>query len=143
MTSGVALFLGAVPDLTLSAMHKKFIGQAAAALNIFYRKYFTIGEFPFAMNISLVKIHQPLLEGVIIFTVCDINGADPAIKTARRNEIRIYCHIAILAFIIIFYCRRITRITPGTVRGRYMAVSLHVRIAGAIILLHYFTAGNM
>jgi hypothetical protein len=57
MTSSVALFLGAFPDLTLSAIHKKVIRQAATALNIFYGKLFTIGEFTFAMNFSLVKIH--------------------------------------------------------------------------------------
>jgi hypothetical protein len=55
MTSSVAIFLGAFPDLTLSAMHKKLIRQAAAALNVFYGKLFTIGEFAFAMNVSLVK----------------------------------------------------------------------------------------
>jgi hypothetical protein len=36
MTSSVALFLGAGPDLTLSAMHKKLIRLAATALDIFY-----------------------------------------------------------------------------------------------------------
>ena len=45
MTSSAALFLGAGPDLALSAMHKKFIRQTATALNIFYGKVFTIGEF--------------------------------------------------------------------------------------------------
>jgi len=51
MTSSVALFLGAGPDLALSAMHKKLIRLAATALNIFYGKLFTIGEF------TSVKIH--------------------------------------------------------------------------------------
>jgi hypothetical protein len=94
VTSSVALLLRAGPDLALSAMHKKFIRQAATALNIFYGKLFTIGE------VAFVKIHQPFLEFMIIFTVCNIDGTDSAIKTTRRNKIGIYRHISILQFII-------------------------------------------
>jgi len=35
VTSGVPLFFGAFSDLTLPAMHKRFIRQAAAAVNVF------------------------------------------------------------------------------------------------------------
>jgi hypothetical protein len=38
-------------------MHKKLIRLAATALDIFYRKVFTIGKNTFAGNSSLVKIH--------------------------------------------------------------------------------------
>ena len=92
MTSGVTSRSCAGPDLTLSAMHKPFIRQAATASNILYRKVFTIRKNPFAGNFSPVKTHQPLLEFVIMITVCDKNGTDPAIKTTRGNQIRIYFH---------------------------------------------------
>jgi hypothetical protein len=57
MAAGEAFFLGAFPDLALSAMHKSFIRQAAAALDIFYGKGFTIGKSALAGNSSLIKIH--------------------------------------------------------------------------------------
>ncbi|SPF42568.1 hypothetical protein SBDP1_390001 [Syntrophobacter sp. SbD1] len=93
ITSGVTFILCAVPDLTLPAMHKQFIRQAASALNIFYGKVLTAGESPFSGNFPLVQAHKPFLEFAVIITVCDINGTDSAIKTTRRNKIRIYLHI--------------------------------------------------
>jgi hypothetical protein len=81
MTSAVALFLGTFPDLTLPAMHKKFLRQAAAALNIFNGKVFTVRKRPFSRHFSLVKLYQPFLKFLIMITVSDINGTD----AARRN----------------------------------------------------------
>jgi hypothetical protein len=73
-------------------MHKQVIRQAAAALDIFHGKLFTIGECAFAINVSLVKIHQPFLEFFVVIPIRDINGTDAAIKSARGNKIRIYRH---------------------------------------------------
>jgi hypothetical protein len=92
MTSRVALFLGALPDIALPAMHKQVIREAAAALDVCHGKLFTVGEGAFAINVSLVKIHQPFFEFFVVIPICDINGTDAAIKSARGNKIRIYRH---------------------------------------------------
>jgi len=118
MASGVALFPSAVPDSTLSAIDKRFIRQAAAALHIIYGKVFAIGEFAFAGNLSPVKINQPLLEFEIIIAVRDIDGTDPAIKTARSNKIWIYRHISFLPSLIFFGCKRITSRNSGGAQPR-------------------------
>jgi hypothetical protein len=83
MTSRVALFLGALPDPALLAMHEQISRQATAALDIFHGKLFTVWENAFAVNFSLVNIHQPFLEVGIIITASDINRTDAAIKSAR------------------------------------------------------------
>jgi hypothetical protein len=92
MASGVTFLLGARPDLTLSAIQKRFIRQAPATFNIFYRKGPAIGKRAFAGNLSLVKIHQPLLEFAVIVTVSDVNGTDSAIESTGRNKIRVDLH---------------------------------------------------
>jgi hypothetical protein len=92
VASGVPFFLGAGPDLTLPAMHKRFVGQAAPAADVFDGKTFAVGEGPFARNASLVKTQQPFLEFEIVVAVCDIDGTDAAIKTARGNKIGIDFH---------------------------------------------------
>jgi hypothetical protein len=92
MASGIALLFCTVPDLTLLTMHEQLIGQTAFASDIVYGKVFTIGKGAFAVNFPFVETDQPLLEFVIIFTVCDVNGTDSAIKAARRKKIRINLH---------------------------------------------------
>ena len=57
MTSGVTFLSCAVLDLTLPAIHKRFIRQAATALHVIYRKVFTVRKLTFAGNFSLEKIH--------------------------------------------------------------------------------------
>ncbi len=92
MTSGVTFGFCAGLDLALSAIHKRFVRQAASASNIFYGEVFTVRKLSFAGKFSLEKGHQQLLEFAVIIAVCDVDGADSAIKTAGRNKIRIYLH---------------------------------------------------
>ena len=82
VASGVTFFGCTFPDLALFAMHKKLIRFAAVALNIPYGKGITILKTAFAGNAAFVKLHQPFFEFDIIVSVGDINGADPAVKTA-------------------------------------------------------------
>jgi len=92
VTPGVSFLFGAVPDRALAAVHKLFIGQAATAPNVFCGQGFAIRERAFAGSFPLVEIYQPLLKFDVIVAVCNVNGTDTAIKTTRRNEIRIYRH---------------------------------------------------
>jgi len=57
MASGVTFISCTGPNLTLSAMHKRFIRQAATALNVFGGKVFTVRKSTLAGNFSLVEVH--------------------------------------------------------------------------------------
>jgi hypothetical protein len=92
MTTRVLSFPGAVADFALAAMHEAFIRQTAAAFHVFDRKGFAVRKSALAGNISPVKAQQPLLEFLIVIPVGDVDGADAAIKTTGRNQIRIDRH---------------------------------------------------
>lgn len=80
MTSGISFFCGAIPDLTLFAVHKQIIRQASTASNILGRQVLAVGESTFVGNVSFVKTDQPFLEFFIMITMCQVNGTDAAIK---------------------------------------------------------------
>jgi hypothetical protein len=92
MTPGIAFHLCTIPDLALVAVHELFSGQAATASNAFYCQRFRIREHALASSSSPVEVYQLLLQFDIVIAVCNINCADPAVETAGRNQIRIYCH---------------------------------------------------
>ena len=54
MAAGVPLFFGTVSDLALPAMHKRFIGQAAPAADIFYGEVFAVRQSALAGNAAPV-----------------------------------------------------------------------------------------
>lgn len=74
-------------------MHEEIIRQAAAAMNIVYRKTFAIREYTFAGSPSLVQIYQPLLQLGVVVACSDVNSANAAIEATRRNKARVCRHL--------------------------------------------------
>ena len=92
VAAAVAFFFGAGPDLTLATMKKEIIRQATLTADILRGKLLAVGKGALAGHVSLVKPHQPLLEFLIVVPVGHIDGADPAIESARGHKIRIDGH---------------------------------------------------
>ena len=86
VTAGIAFRLGTVPDVTLPAMHKAIVGQAALAADIRGGEVFTIGQRALAGNAAFVKAHQTLLEFFVVIPVGDMNCANAAIKAAGGGK---------------------------------------------------------
>jgi len=82
MASGVTLFFRALPDIALFAVHEPIVGQASAASNIIRGKIFASGKSTFARHLSFIKAHQTFFEFLIIIAVCNVDGADAAVKAA-------------------------------------------------------------
>lgn len=92
VTTDIALFASTRSDIALSAVHKRIIGQAPTALDVFYGKTAGIRELTLTLDVALVDMEQSFLEFLIILTMGNVDGADAAIEATRRKEGRIYGH---------------------------------------------------
>jgi len=99
MAPFVSFFLCAVPDLTLSAVHKPFLRQAPPAPNVFDGQGFAVGEGALAGSASLVKIEQPFFQFGVIVPGGKVDGTDTTIKAAGRKEMGIDRHFFLLSSI--------------------------------------------
>ncbi len=89
MTSLEPLCLYTVPDRTLPTIDEDFIRLAAPALDVIHGQMFTPGKDTLAGNATFVERDQPLFELAIIVPARDIDGANPAIETARSDELMV------------------------------------------------------